>query len=298
MSDTVLSRIDPRELSESRLVAHWALQVPAAVSSALATVREDDSHSNFGWTERHGGALLGHPLTSLASGAGATCRVALCFEPLSIVVVRDDGGSDQLGLEGQTLASALSWTRDVLAGFGSGDADPSVIELRDYEMPPHPLADGGVFEPAALSAELAQLRDWFASFSRCFARLVERVRDADPARFSVDDARVWPHHFDLGGLATVSEDDSVCADESSRPSQLGFGLSPGDDTFEQPYVYVTPYPGPPETQPWKLPSGWQWESDAFSGAVLLGEVAARLDEEVLQQQVEDVVLAGLRIDRT
>ena len=62
-----------------------------------------------------------------------------------------------------------------------------------------------------------------------------------------------------GGLATVVDESLASTSAGKRPSQLGFGLSPGDNLHEEPYVYVNPYPGPPETDPWRLPEGWHWQ---------------------------------------
>ncbi len=286
-----LMRVPLLALGEARQVAHWALQIPTAVASRLIEVQADDSHSNFGWSALGGGALLSHGLATV----DAELRVGLSFYPLELLVTRREAVVATVALEGETLSGALRLCRDRLERASGGAI--AAFELRDYEMPPHPLFEGSQFASSQLRAELAQLADWFGTFHRCFARLTERLRLLERLDLEVADARIWPHHFDLGGLVTLSR--GLTQGErrgERRPSQLGFGLSPGDGLIDQPYVYVNPYPGPPETEPWELPDGWHWQNDGFSGAVLLGEVAADLDELVLRRQLLAVAAGGLRLD--
>ena len=288
---TDLTRVAPGELGEARLVAHWALQIPAAVASQLVPVADDDSHSNFGWSELAGGSLLSHPLSEVAQDL----RVGMSFDPLEIVVVQAEGLSCSVAVHGKTVDDLIEDVRARITE-SSGSVVGS-IELRDYEMPAHAVSDGNVFAATGYTSELAQLRNWFETFDACFAAARSKLLAAEPERLQVATARVWPHHFDLGGLVTVAEE-IVDAASGRLPSQLGFGLSPGDHLLHEPYVYVSPYPGPPETEPWSLPDGWHWESDGFNGAMLPGAQAASLEPDELREQVSSVIFGGLRIERS
>ena len=49
---------------------------------------------------------------------------------------------------------------------------------------------------------------------------------------------------------------------------IGVGLSPGDETYPEPYYYVTPWPYPEREKPLPdLPAG-EWHTVGWTGAVL------------------------------
>jgi hypothetical protein len=84
------------------------------------------------------------------------------------------------------------------------------------------------FEPDARltvdAASAAVLAGWFALGSEALAALAA-VLEAD----SPGEAHIYPEHFDLG----------MTADE------VNYGVSPGDEAIELPYLYVGPHEGPP-----------------------------------------------------
>ena len=55
------------------------------------------------------------------------------------------------------------------------------------------------------------------------------------------------------------------AGEASR--SIGIGFSPGDEYYQEPYLYVSPYPVPKNPTPPALPSGGHWHTKDFFGAV-------------------------------
>lgn len=69
--------------------------------------------------------------------------------------------------------------------------------------------------------------------------------------------RCWPHHFDIATLIALGGERTV-----------GAGFVPGDDQFEEPYWYVTPWPSPKETSRLPaLPLGG-WNTKGWVGAML------------------------------
>ena len=50
---------------------------------------------------------------------------------------------------------------------------------------------------------------------------------------------------------------------------MNFGFTFGDEGISEPYFYVTAYPLPDGLAESPLPPGTAWQSDGFSGAVLL-----------------------------
>jgi hypothetical protein len=79
--------------------------------------------------------------------------------------------------------------------------------------------------------------------------------------------RVWPHHFDIAVLIELgAEDDRPVDPEEAR--SVGVGMTPGDDSYPDPYWYVTPWPYPAATGLPKLPPPGAWHTDGWVGAVL------------------------------
>lgn len=83
--------------------------------------------------------------------------------------------------------------------------------------------------------------------------------------------QIWPHHFDLAMLWLPGEKipGQDPADEESSDKQMNFGFTFGDDGIPEPYFYVTAYPLPDAFASIALPEGTIWQSEGFSGAVLL-----------------------------
>lgn len=83
--------------------------------------------------------------------------------------------------------------------------------------------------------------------------------------------QLWPHHFDLAmlwlpGDKIAGQDPN---DEEYADKQMNFGFTFGDDGIPEPYFYVTAYPLPDAFPTYELPAGTRWQTEGFSGAILL-----------------------------
>ena len=82
--------------------------------------------------------------------------------------------------------------------------------------------------------------------------------------------QLWPHHFDLSMIwlpgEKISGQDPMNEEYSDK--QMNFGFAFGDESIPEPYFYVTAYPAPDEMAAIQLPSGSEWKTDGFNGAVL------------------------------
>ncbi len=83
--------------------------------------------------------------------------------------------------------------------------------------------------------------------------------------------QIFPHHFDLAMLWLPGEKipGQDPANEEMSDKQMNFGFGFGDAGIPEPYFYVTAYPLPDALPGLVLPDGTVWQSDGFSGAVLL-----------------------------
>jgi hypothetical protein len=241
-----VGRTDDAALREARLQAHWAAQCLAAAGSTLAAPQPDDSHTSAGWLPE---------LRGLAGGElPGGYRAALLLPTLTLALLQGDEAADQQPLDGHTLAEALDWLADAVERrIGSL---PARLARPTYELAPHPIGSGERFRTPG-SAALEELTRWYENAARFLENVGAQVPGESPVR-------CWPHHFDI---ATLIRLDPTSTDPETAPS-IGVGLSPGDDSYGEPYFYVSPWPPPdPATLP-SLEGPGHWHTRNWVGAVL------------------------------
>jgi hypothetical protein len=109
--------------------------------------------------------------------------------------------------------------------------------------------------PLTVDAEAAQaLHAWFVVVDRALTRL--GVRTPDDPDVPVEPT-LWPEHFDV----------------ALPDGEVNFGGSPGDDTVDEPYLYVGPWARP-------LPEAGLMFWNADFGAVLRQRDVRSLDDAV------------------
>lgn len=262
--------LPPTELRDTRVQLHWAAQVLSAVADRWLPAQPDDSHTSMAWNSGRG-ALIGD---AVASGL----QLALVVRDFELRAVQDGRTLAALALTGTTLAEAMHWADAQLARADGGPARG--IHARDYDMPDHPVRSGTAFSPDP--AALAEIGGWFAHGDAVLREIAARRPTTLPVR-------VWPHHFDAGSIHFLGEPGPLAP-------QIGFGLSPGDRYYEQPYFYVTAFPLPPVPQFPALPGGGFWrEREPFIGAVLLGStIAATSDPRAASHGFLEAAIAAGR----
>ena len=149
--------------------------------------------------------------------------------------------------------TVLARRQDARRGDGVGRSRfgaPRGMHARDYDMPASPLATGERFVGHLAGARRAR------ALVRPRARraVADRRREKRPT-----DIRIWPHHFDLGAILYL--------DPTDDHRQIGIGLSPGDGSYAEPYLYATPFPLAKDAALPSLPSG-TWRREGWTGAVL------------------------------
>jgi hypothetical protein len=243
-----------------------ALQIIVSAPISYLAARADDSHTNTGWVPRLQ-ALVTHDI-----GSTPSLRFGLRPEDLTLLaLVSGEELAEQLPLDGETVDGAVEWLRATLERHG---ADPSRLTTKKhYEIPAHRVATGAAFQRAdgAAFAELA--RSYHAAF------LV--TSDVERAKDGASSPRCWPHHFDLATLIAVP------SLGGGAQRAINVGLSPGDDSYAEPYFYVGPYPYPSVDALGQLALG-RWHTDGWTGAVVttseLGETDQRSQVTAFWQQ--------------
>ncbi len=272
-----LGGVPPTALVDARLALHHAAQIAATAGVTFLAPTDDDSHPNLGWDERHG-ALVGRALP------GAGVRVGLRVADPELRLVAADGRRvDGFPLAGRTLEDGYAWLDAATARAGV-PRTAGGIERASYDLPEHPVATGAAFaveEPDAYE-ELAR---WFADGDAALRRWVARTPGAT-------EARVWPHHFDLGTLLVVAE-----GPDGALEASVGVGLSPGDDFYAEPYVYVSPWPYPDPARLPPLDAGGSWRTEDFTSAILTGTELVAGPPETQAARFEAFVDAAVEASR-
>ena len=265
----------PAALVDARLQLHWAAQVVGAVGHTFGSPEPDDSHTALRWVAGSG-MMVGEPV-----GRDRTVQPALVPARMVLRLLSSADGSalDEFALSGTTLDRAYAWMAQALELHTGGEI-AGELTRRDYDMPDHAVGRGAEFRGDDRRA-MVEVGRWFANAGRVFRLVVRARHEAQPVR-------VWPHHFDIATLipllGPVGEEPSV-----------GVGMSPGDQTYPQPYWYVTARPTPLNPTLPRLAGKGRWHTEGWTGAVLLGtdcvlagrgSVQASLVGEFLESAIE------------
>jgi hypothetical protein len=158
---------------------------------------------------------------------------ALRLADLTLVV-----GDESLPLSGLTYEEGRRW---LFERYGTE------VRRGEHVLPPHAIEDGAVF--TADASHLEELARWFGMGHRVLTALASELT-------GTPSVRVWPHHFDVGLLHA----------QPGEGRSIGVGMSPGDDSYDQPYFYVYPWPNPAERVGPELAVG-HWHTEGWFGAV-------------------------------
>jgi hypothetical protein len=271
---------DPPRLLETRVLLHWAAQLPGAMGSSLVDPQSDDGHTTLTWDPAHRRFVSG------TTGQGF--RVGLVPETFALQFLDGQGSAPrELLLGGQTLKQAQDWL-DATIRQATGQPPAAPILARDYDLPEHPVGEGAPF-PEPDHDALRELAGWYGNAQ---ARL-EAVRTQGAPVRSAAAVRCWPHHFDIATLLTLDPDRDP---ETAR--SVGVGLSPGDGGTAEPYWYVTPWPHPPANDLPKLAGEGRWNTEGWVGALLpASAMSAAAGEQRTQAQafLESAVAASLTL---
>jgi hypothetical protein len=245
-----LRGIDQRRLSEARLQAHYAVQWLGRAARAYVPPQPDDEHTNLGWD----GALDGFTTHPLKDGAWLSLKIT----DLTLALHVGEGRTQvqSFSLDGRSDAQARQWLSEQLGAQG---LDAHALDAPSpYEMPAHAISQGAAYGPAGLSDALDELAAWFANATLLIGSI---QRQMIGRKLAASPARCWPHHFDLATLTTLP------ARSPDATRYVGAGLSPGDEYYDEPYVYVSVYPEPDPAALTSLPTLGHWHLRDFVAAV-------------------------------
>ncbi len=267
----------PTGLGQARALAHRAAQLVTMAARANLQPVPDDSHSNLGWNSETQ-SLVSHPLED----GGAQTHATLCFNPLRLGLTRNGQLAERFELDGITNADARGWLDTQLIRFGLEAASKGALP---YDLPKD-VADISTYSTKDLGEQLASLAAWFNTAHHVLSDFASSLSGFRPGASPV---RCWPHHFDIATYVGLEQGSA----EAARG--IGVGLSPGDESYNQPYFYVNPWP---HLDPDKLPPApapGHWHRDGFVGAIATGEEILTLSD--IQSQLPLFVANAFEIGR-
>ena len=248
---------DPAALSQARAIAHCAVQPLSLAERANLAAVPDDSHSNLGW-DLERAMFTTHPL-----GDGGH-RVCLSPAPLTLYFLTGEEVTQELPLIGVGLSEAEQWLDARLEQVG---LRPTSAARVPYELPEEVAR---ITKLEGDEKALKHLAEWYALAGECleeFAANLPRERTPGPSP-----VRCWPHHFDIATYVGLAEGDPETA------KGIGVGLSPGDESYDQPYFYVNPWPHlDPSSLPEPVEPG-HWHTEGFVGLIATGREILTLDD--------------------
>ena len=244
-----LTEIPVDSLNIVREQLHHAVQLIAAAGKYLVPEQPDDSHTTLDWN------------TELNSFEGKMIMgknpLRIGFQPSDFSYytrIDDNDVSQQYKLLNNTMDQAFFWLRGQLENFS---IDVSELSLKmHYEIPSKIITSDYVFETIN-PGEIEQFCRYFANAHFLLNEIRQLLPDAS-------EVRCWPHHFDIATLYTIDKDRSA---EDAR--SIGIGFAPGDEGYEEPYFYLTPWPYP-ELEKIALPNlaAGSWHTQDWVGAIL------------------------------
>lgn len=258
-----LRSVDRGGLSAGRRQAHQAVQWLARAARAYVPPRPDDSHTNLGWDEKLDGFAT-HRLKD-------DVRLALKITDLTLVWLGEGIGRTQtFALSGRSDPAARKWLGERLNAIG---LDESLLDMPSpYKMPDHAIAGGAVYDAVGRGDVLAELAAWFGNADQALNDVREEMIGK---KFAPSPVRCWPHHFDLASLIALDPG------PDGKARSVNAGLSPGDEHYDEPYFYVSPYPYPGAASLPRPPKLGHWHTRDFTAAIATAsQVLAAKDRRV------------------
>ncbi|MFY0651479.1 MAG: hypothetical protein JXQ96_05575 [Cyclobacteriaceae bacterium] len=249
ISDWILFEFpDKDELIPARHQFHQALQNIGCIGRSYLDDVPGDINANLEWDEN---------LKRLASRwieAEMTFRSSFSLGEFSVLLVDELFHTiSAFPLQGKKQNDVMVWLEEEIDVLGLKSSDLS-LEL-PYEIPDYPTARGEAFN---VSSELAgkEFEAWFHNANLVLRGITNGLDEAS-------EVRCWPHHFDIASLITLQD-----TGDPETSKSINIGMSPGDDNYDEPYFYVSPWPYPVEELPDISNTGGFWHEDNWIGAIL------------------------------
>ncbi|MEW7290372.1 hypothetical protein [Aquimarina sp. 2304DJ70-9] len=221
---------------------HLAAQYLAAAGISFVEKKEDDSHTNLGFSTSEK-SMFTHPLDK----EGHT--LSLNYQHFTLEW-NSKSSKKSLRLDGTTHSEILKWIHE--RAVEATLEKPFQYDLH-YELPYTTITDDFTFK----LHDVARLRE-LTNF-RILAQLtLETFLENQQLKSGI---RTWPHHFDTGAFVSLDDNSGLT---------IGLGLAIPDTMIDDYYFYMSAYKGHDGLDTSNLSSltNGKWYNEGFKGAVL------------------------------
>ena len=250
----------PSSLVGARAIAHKAVQLLTRAARANLKSSPDDSHSNLGWD----GSSKRFPSQPIPVDGGVM-MIGLSLCPMHLDVVRNTETTTKFDMDRRSFEDTLDWLDGQLTEAGLKPASKASLP---YELP-DAVTRVDRFLPNTAASHLATLQAWFDLAQTVQSGFVKNHADVKPGPSPV---RCWPHHFDIATYVQLE------AGSAETARGIGVGMSPGDESYRQPYFYVNPWPHLDAADLPDAPDPGHWHTNGYVGAVATAEQILSLDD--------------------
>jgi len=261
-----LGKRKPGSLVHSRHQLHQAIQLVAAVGRNYHLPEKGDPFGSLEWLPDING-LAGQEVDT----SSGKIKCALNFDSFNLQFLINGIPEQSIPLNGKLDQAILQEMQNSLDSLG---LNGSKLDLnKPYKIPEYKI---GLSEAYASNAkEFKELAKYFGNANEVFKDLAANLE-------GTSEVKCWPHHFDIAMVITLTD-----TGDPEASSSIGVGLSPGDESYQEPYFYITPWPYPDLNIPWmaEITVG-HWHTEGFVAAVLTGTTL--LQEEPGKYQINAV----------
>lgn len=246
-----LIAVDPEEIRNARFQLHQAVQNVAAVGRKFLPEKGNDQNATLTWVpglKRMAGKWV---------KGNVSFRSSLSFEEFTVLLVDEKVQViSSFDCQEATITEMMLWLEEHIGRLGL-EAKNLTLNL-PYDLPDEVLESGYPFQLESLRGAKELAKYYHNTY------LV--LREYKNKFVSAGDISIWPHHFDIS-LAIVLRDTG----DPETNTQISLGMSPGDDQFESPYLYVRCWPHVDTDDLPHLSNHAMWISNEWTGAVLLSK---------------------------
>jgi hypothetical protein len=242
-----LNNFSDEELAEARKQMHQAAQLPALAGRCLNPKDSADNYAALIY-DKNSNWLTSQSLDE------SEFRIALSLSEFNLVITNKKRELLAfLALDSKTYDETFWWMTEKISELGL-DSNKLNKNL-PYQIPKYPTSKNVPFNHTN-STYFAELQKYF--FNAAFVLEIISKNEKN-----ISQVYCWPHHFDTAALITVERNSNP-----EKSKTIGVGLSPGDESYNEPYFYISPWPYPDhiENLP-KLIHG-HWHNQGWFGGVL------------------------------
>ncbi len=260
--------LDTQKLSDVKQQFHLALQNVAAVGRKFLEHSDNDENATLTWI----------PGLSRLAGkwieGNVRFRSSISFDDFSIYLVDERVNTiSSFSVVGKTHRQIMIWLEEQI---GKLQLQASDLTLNlPYKIQDSPQLNGEKFQ--------ANDPDVTMELMKYFHNTFKVLREFKKSRELNSEVYVWPHHFDEALTVMIKD-----TGDPETNSTITLGMSPGDESIQEPYFYVSTWPHVLTSQLPLLENGAIWVEEEWTGSVFLSSelIKKKNQEEIIVNYFE------------